>query len=106
MAFAFLADYSPPQSDGVTRQDLNMREVAAEEKNGYVVIIICLYTNQLWIRVIVGGGGEVFLYPSHPFLQQVFHKMVNDDVTVLFFCRIFLHGIQVELEKLRNDADI
>ncbi len=98
----FLADYSPPQSDGVTRQDLNMREIAEEETNGYVVIIIqYVSTNQLWNRVIVGGG-EVFLYQPHPFLHQVFHKIVNNDVAVLFFHRIFLHGIEVELEKLRK----
>jgi hypothetical protein len=43
----------------------------------------------------------VLLYPSDPFLQQVFHKMVNDDVTVLFLF-LFFHGIQVDLEKLRK----
>jgi hypothetical protein len=43
LAFAFLADYSPPQSDGVTRQDSNMKEIAEEEKNGYVVIKICVH---------------------------------------------------------------
>ncbi len=33
--------------------------------------------------------------------------VVNNDVAVLFFHRIFLHGIEVELEKLRkNDADM
>jgi hypothetical protein len=85
MAFAFLADFSPPQSDGVTRQDSNMREIAEEEKKGYVVTKICVHESAE-NRVIVvgggGGGGRVFLFPSDPFLQQVFHKIVNEDVTV------------------------
>jgi len=43
MAFAFLADYSPSQSEGVTRPGSNMREIAEEEKNGYVVTKICVH---------------------------------------------------------------
>jgi hypothetical protein len=58
MAFAFLADYSPPQSDGVNRQDSNMREIAEEEKNGNVVIKICVHESGF--RVIVGGGGVLY----------------------------------------------
>jgi hypothetical protein len=54
--------------------------------------------------VIVGGGGGVSL--SVPPLSTASFSIFNDDVPVLFFRRIFLHGIHVELEKLRNDADM
>ncbi len=61
-------------------------------------------TNQLWNRVIVGVGGVVSI--SVPPLSTARFSVFNDAVPVLFFRRIFLHAIQVELKKLRNDTDM